>query len=160
MPIVKMAVCSGFMVLCEAITAHGEVACNREPIAMLLSPDNAWVALVHEGECSDGGFANTSTDVVKLVRREAIGAVELAPSPDRPDHENDVLVLDYYGHFEYRPVLKWLSARELQLTVPNISAIGLQKTSYQDVTIVVRYEPDNPTAREKWRKENRLPPNP
>jgi hypothetical protein len=112
--------------------------------------------LVREGVCFSGNVT-VSTDTVQLVPREASDAVKLPMSADEPSHENDVLVVDYYGHFENRPVLRWLAPQELQVTIPNISGIGLHKDSYRDVKISIRYEPDDPAARERWRKEHGLP---
>ena len=43
-------------------------------------------------------------------------------------------------------------------TIPNISGVGLQKSSYDGVDIVIKYEPDDAAAREKWRKEHRPAP--
>jgi hypothetical protein len=153
----KTVACAGMIILAANMTAQGEVACEREPIAMLLSPDNKWVALVREGECSNGAGVVVSTDIVQLVPREVLETIRLTRSPDQPEHENDVLVVDYYGRFEYRPVLKWLSSRELQITIPNISGVGSRKSNYHDVAIAIRFEPDDPAAREKWRQERGLP---
>jgi hypothetical protein len=124
---------------------------------MALSPDNRWVALVREGECTSG-LVTVSTDTVQLLPREALQSVSLATSPEKAEHENDVLVVDYYGRFENRPVLKWLSPQQLQITIPNISGIGLRKDSYRDVRIAVRFDPDDAPARAKWRRERGLPP--
>ena len=84
--------------------------------------------------------------------RVAKKAAEASRS-EKAEFENDVLVVDDYGRLKFRPLLQWLSPRKLQLVIPNISAIGLQKSSYRDVEIVIRYEPDDPAAREKWQKE-------
>jgi hypothetical protein len=134
-----------------------DVVCQREPISMLLSPDNDWIAMVQEGTCSNRLGVTVSTDIVQLVPREDLQTVKLGSTLDQPEHDNDILSLDYYGHFESRPTLKWISPKNLQITVPNISNIGLKKKSYRDVTITLRFEPDDPVAREKWRKERGLP---
>jgi hypothetical protein len=134
------------------------IQCERGTISVVVSPDDARVALVREGVCSDGGFVTISTDTVQLVRRDLIDTIKLAPSPDEPVHENDILVVDDYGHPENRPLTQWLSPRKLQITIPNISGVGLQKSTYDGVDIVIKYEPDDPAAREKWQKEHRLAP--
>jgi hypothetical protein len=99
--------------------------------------------------CSDGGFLTVSTDTVQLARHEVTDVVHLAPRPDEPEHDNDILVVDYYGHPENRPLIQWLSSRELQITIPNLSGVGLRKSSYKGVDIVLKYQPDDQSAREK-----------
>lgn len=152
------AICSAIMLLGAAFTAQARAACVRQTIAMSFSPDDRWVALVREGECSNGASVTVSTDTVQLVPRKAIDTVSLARLPDKSQHENDVLVVDYYGRFENRPLLKWVSRRQLQIIIPNISGIGLRKSNYHDIAIAIRFDPDDPAAREKWRKERGLPP--
>jgi hypothetical protein len=79
--------------------------------------------------------------------------VSLASRSERAEADNDILVVDDYGHPENRPRLHWLSPERLQITIPNISSVGLQKSSYQGVDIVIKHEPDDPSAREKWLRE-------
>jgi hypothetical protein len=140
----------------DAAISQSEAECERETISMALSPDNQWIALVREGMCIAGNIT-VSTDTVQIVRRAASDKIELLRSSDDPPHENDVLVVDYYGHSENRPVLRWIASHELQVTIPNLSSIGMQRSAYDDVKVTVRFEPDDPEAREKWRKERGLP---
>ena len=137
-------------VLAGAALAQGEAGCQRQTISMLMSPDDAWVALVHEDICSDGYFVTTVTDTVQLVRRDTTDAVVLAWHADEPKHDNDVFALDEHGHPENRPLTRWLSSQKLQITIPNKSTIGLQKSGYEGIEIVLNYEPDDPTEREQW----------
>jgi hypothetical protein len=154
-----LAILAAAVILVNTLApARGEVECQRETISAMVSPDNAWVALVQEGVCSDGGFLTISTDTVQLARHDITDVVHLAPRPDKPEHDNDILVVDYYGHPENRPLIQWLSRRELQITIPYISGVGLQKSSYQEVDIILKYESDDPSARQKWLKEHGLPP--
>jgi hypothetical protein len=132
-----------------------DVGCQRQTISMVVAPDNAWVALVREGGCSGGGPVSTSTDTVQLARRGLTATIKLDSLPDEAVHENDILVVDDYGHPENRPLTQWLSPRKLQITIPNISGIGLQKSSYDDVDVIIKYEPDDPAAREKWQRDHR-----
>ena len=97
-----------------------------------------------------------STDTVRLARSEATDGISFALRPEQPEQENDVLVVDYYGRAENRPLIRWLSSGKLQVTVANISGIGLQKTSYREVEIVVNYDADDPVARNKWQKDHGL----
>lgn len=131
--------------------------CERQAISMLISPDDMWVALVHEDVCSDGAFVTTVTDTVQLARRDAIDAIKLATHADVPKHENDVFAVDVYGYSQLRPLTRWLSLKKLQVTVPNKSLIGLQKPSYEGIEIVVKFEPDDPAGREQWLKSFGLP---
>jgi hypothetical protein len=151
-----MRACLAAAIVSTTTASYSEAGCERETIAAVVSPDSRWVALIREGVCFAGNVT-VSTDTVQLVRREASDTVKLLGSADEPSHENDVLVVDYYGHFENRPILRWLAPQELQVTIPNLSGVGLQKSSYQDVKISIRYEPDDPAARERWRKEHALP---
>jgi hypothetical protein len=144
------------LVLSISAAAAEDLLCERQTVAVLVSPENIWVALVEEGVCVSGPVT-VSTDTVRLVRRNSTSQILLAPRPEKPEQENDVLVVDYYGHAENRPNLRWLSPGKLQITIPNISAVGMQKTTYQGVDVVIKYEPDDPAAREKWRKERGLP---
>src|SRR5258705_11401525 len=143
----------GFISLDGAATAQGDLPCERETIALSVSPDETWVALVQEGMCISGRIT-VSTNTVRLARRDSMNEMSLVSRPERPEYENDVLVVDYYGRPETRPLLHWLSPRKLQITIPNISGVGLQKGSYQDV----EHEPDDPVAREKWQKKRGLMP--
>jgi hypothetical protein len=155
--------CLGIVILAAGVTVLNggalalEAQCERETISTVVSPDNTWVALVQEGLCT-GGSITVSTDTVQLARRNLTDTIQLAQRPEAPQHENDILVVDYYGHAENRPVTRWLSPEKLQITIPNISAIGLHKSNYQGVEIVIKYEPDDPAARERWRKERGLAP--
>ena len=116
------------------------------------------MALVQEGACSDGALVTISTDTVRLAQRALTDAIQLAPSVEKPEYENDILVVDHYGHPENRPLIQWISHQKLQITIPNISGVGLQKSSYQGVDMVIKYEPDDPAARERWQKERGLAP--
>ena len=149
---------AGVMISSGVVPARGEVECERETIAAVVSPDNIWVALVQEGVCSDGGLVTVSTNTVRLARRDSTDTIQLARRPEMPEHANDILVVDDYGHAENRPLTQWLSPRKLQITIPNLSGVGLQLSSYQGVEIIVKYEPDDPSAREKWKKEHGLAP--
>jgi hypothetical protein len=123
-----------------------------------MSPDDVWVALVQEYTCTDGYFVTTVTDTVQLTRRDATDAIQLGRHADESKHENDVLTLDEHGHPENRPLTRWLSAHKLQITVPNKSLIGLQKNYYQEIEIVIKYEPDDPAGREQWLRSLGLAP--
>lgn len=142
----------GFMPLDGAAMAQGDLPCERGTIALSVSPDKTWVAFVLEGMCISGRIT-VSTNTVRLARRDSMNEISLVSRPEKPEYENDVLVVDDYGHPENRPLLHWLSLRKLQITIPNISGVGLQKSSFQDVDIVIKHEPDDLAARGKWQTE-------
>lgn len=120
--------------------------CNRKMISTSVSADRVWQALVGEETCSDGYFVTTNTDVVRLVRNS--GAQR---------SEGDVFSADHFaagvaGRDETRPVTRWLEPRLLEIEVPNKSLIGLSKERFEDVTIRIRFNPDNPEERKRWLK--------
>lgn len=145
------------LLLEEPVVAQDVLSCERETIARSVSPDQTWVALVQEGMCTTGRVA-VSTDTVRLERISEMKEIPLGARFEKAEYENDVLVVDYYGRPEARPIVNWLSPRKLQITIPNISGVGLQKNNYQDVEITIKYDPDDPLAREKWRKDRGLTP--
>jgi len=150
---------TGLFALTEIAMAQ-KAGCEGETISMLLSPDDAWIALVQEHVCSDGWFVTTVTGTVQLVGRDAIDAVRLGRHAEQPRHPNDIFAVDEHGRWENRPLTRWLSPKKLQITVPNKSLIGLYKGSYEGIEIIVKYEPDDPAERERWLKSLGLaPPN-
>jgi hypothetical protein len=139
------------------VIAQVSPPCEREMIAKSSSPDGSWIAFIQEGTCTSGSVT-VSTDTVRLAKRESFDEVHQRSHVEKAEYENDVLVVDYYGRAENRPLLRWLSLSQLQITIPNISNVGLRKRSFQGVDILVTYDPDDPAARQKWRKERGLAP--
>jgi hypothetical protein len=83
--------------------------CERETIATLTSPDNAWVALAEEHVCGGEGPATTSlSDTVQLVRHG-----------EKAADDNFVFAIEEHGNPSNRPVMQWLDPRKLQITVSN-----------------------------------------
>lgn len=140
------------------IERQGIGGCQRETISLLGSPDDKWLALTHEDTCSDGFFVTTVTDTVQLIRRDTIASIQLAQHVNSVKNENNVFVVEEHGHPENRPLTRWLSPTKLQVTVPNISLIGLHKASYEGIEIIIKYEPDDPVERERWLKSRGLAP--
>jgi hypothetical protein len=139
-------------------SAQQKGGCEREAISMLMSPDDTWIALVYENICSDGAFVTTVTDTVQLARRDTTDTIKLIWHVEEPKHEKDVFTVDEGGHPQDRPLTRWLSPQKLQITVPNKSLIGLQKNSYEGIEVVIKFEPDDPTERERWLKSLGLAP--
>lgn len=72
----------------QADDAHG--GCQQELISVLMSPDDAWIAMVQEEICSGFGIATSgTTDVVQLVRRG-----------EKPNDNNNVFAIEELGHSE------------------------------------------------------------
>ena len=111
------------------------------------SPDDSWVAFVQEEVRGDGGYVTTVDDIVRLVRRGV-----------RPTRENDIFAIEMHGHAEYRPVLRWLSSKKSQITVPNTSIVNFHKRNYQGIEIAVRFDPDDPAGRQQFLKLRGLDP--
>jgi hypothetical protein len=135
------------------ILSHGGFAdekseCERKTISMLMSPDDSWIVLVHEDTCSGGDFATTGiTDTVQLLR-----------PGEESKHQNDIFAVEEHGNPLNRPMTRWLGPQKLQITIPNRSLIGLKKRRYEDVEIVIKYDPDDPAERARFLKELGLSP--
>jgi hypothetical protein len=116
-----------------------KAGCDSETKGMAISPDGFWVAFVQQEFRGDGAFVTTGDDYVQLVQRGIV-----------PTHDNDVFAVDDHGTEENRPRLLWMSPQKLQITLPNTSLTGLPKSSYQGIEIQVRFQPDDPVARERF----------
>ena len=157
-PLAQLIVlCLGVGLMPTASNADGE--CGNRAISTLLSPDDSWIAVVWETFCSNDAFAMSSTgDAVELIRPGAEPPMNNQPGVE-PIKNNTVLGVSR-GSWEFRPLTRWLSPNKLQITVPNTSAVSLQKSSFDGVDIVVKFEPDDPGERERWLKSRGLPMKP
>jgi hypothetical protein len=147
------------MVACvpdRAATAAGSPSCEREVVSSVVSPDDTWVALTHAAICSDGRLVTVAFQVVQLVRKDKIDAIPLGNRVAEPSYEDDVFSMDDFGDPLERPVTQWVDPQKLRITVPNISSIGLQRSSYMGIEIAIQHHPDNPAARESWKRERGL----
>ena len=138
--------------------AQNGAGCERETVSASVSPGGAWVALVQEEICSDGHFVTTLTDNVQIVRRDGTDILRLGPRAADAVQENDVFAVDVGPRPEDRPRLRWLSPEKLQVTLPNFSVFGSKKVSYQGLDIIAKFEPDDPSARDRFLKDRGLPP--
>lgn len=124
-----------------------KLECDTTTIAVVPSPDQAWEAVTDNMVCSTGGFATTTDDDFVRIRRPGDAAKRgTEPLP------GDVFTIDQGGDDSQRPILLWLSPRQLQITVPNKSFIDLRQGKFQDVSIVVKFDPDDPAEREIFLK--------
>jgi hypothetical protein len=137
---------AGIMVA-EATPA--EEQCERETmISQLISPDDAWVAVVEEHVCSGEGLATTGVD----------DTVQLLRSGEKPKRGDYVFSISEQGNPLNRPLTRWLSPQKLQITIPNKSLFVLKRDRYEGIEIVVKYEPNDPAERERWLRSRGLAP--
>ena|SRR5216683_741033 len=132
------------LLLGGVVQAAGE--CQRTTVSALMSPDETWMAEVQEEVCSGPGFAVTGmTNIVVLMRRG-----------EEPKRENDVFA--FYAGPNKGPLIEWLSSEKLQIIIPNKSLVGLKKSSYANIEIIIKFNPDDPPERERWLRELGLAP--
>jgi hypothetical protein len=126
-----------------ALAVTGKPGCERHTASVMVSPDEGGaddplLALLQESVCTDSGFVTVMTEVVQLVpRSRAADAIRLEWQPHEPEHEDDVLVVQSGSDLKDRPVLQWISASKLQVTLSNSDWIGLRKSSHRGVEIVI-----------------------
>ena len=116
--------------------------CEKTIIAELPSPDGMMSAGVLEYVCRDGGFVTVVS-----------GRVVIVPSGKEANKESEVLVVDTGGRQENIPRIVWASSTLLNITVPVNSLIGLQKDLYSGIRVNVKFEPDDPAARQRFLME-------
>ncbi len=104
--------------------------------------DGSWVARFYQNVC--GEFGTYVDDTVEIARPN-----EAAP------HVPTVGVVVFEMMDQPGPMaLRWLNARELEVTIPNDVWAGGQQSSFADLTISYRYIPDDPVERaclKQWR---------
>jgi hypothetical protein len=76
------------------------------------------------------GLGCANLVVARQIQRQCYGRGDLQCGPEK------------------RPLLRWLSPQKLQVTIPNIYAIGLQKSRYEGIDMLLKYEPDDSEERE------------
>jgi hypothetical protein len=146
--VLSPALCGTLLAAAVGAGAAPEAGCDRQTLSLLASPDDAWTALIYQDLCSHGpAFTTVILDRVQLVRRG-----------EESREDSDVLVVEDGGHPENRPLTQWLSPQKLQITIPNRSVVGLRKSSYEGVAVVVKFNPENPAERDRFLKERGLPP--
>jgi hypothetical protein len=127
--------------------AGAKAGCERlDTFAPVPSPDGRWVAEMRTDVCTDGAFTTVVVDAVHLV------------SADQPQHNGDVLGKDDDGGPEYLPVITWIDASTLRLTVRSYSAIGLYRPEFETIKVDLRSEHADPASRAVTLKRLGLPP--
>jgi hypothetical protein len=124
------------------IASAAESACERTNTGLVSSPDKHWVVVQFDENCALG-LGSSSTV-----------AMEIAP-PDHPDKPQLIFGMSTSSVPEERPRVRWASATELQIVVPNLADVGLQVALFQGITITLKRCPDDPEARArllKWRQ--------
>lgn len=112
--------------------------CTSDVLARSVSPTGAWTTVLRRDVCSDGAFTTVVSDVVQ------VGSVR------SPGRAADVFGLDEGGYPEDRPVVKWTGPDTLQITAPNLALIGLYRSRFDEVSVELRFDPDDPAAREAF----------
>jgi hypothetical protein len=149
-----IALCVGAGLVPSPSNAAAE--CTNRVISTLLSPDDSWIAVVRETFCSNESLAMSSTgDAVELIRSGAELPMNIQQGIE-PIKSNTVLGIDR-GSWEDRPITRWLSPNKMQITVPNKSLISLRKSNFEGIEIAIRFDPDDPSERERWLKSLDLP---
>ena len=135
----------GALALCVTVSwaaRTGSQSCERTPIAVAVSPNDDYVALVTEEVCAGSGIATTGISDVVSIKAHA----------EKSSEEQDVFFVEEHGDPENRPIAAWISPYKLQIKVPNRSLIELKKEKFQRVEISVKFDPDDPADRERWLK--------
>lgn len=126
--------------LIEAYWASG---CTETEKFVLPSPGEGWGAVVHDTRCQGVFLFESSETFTVLVARHgaAVGGAKPVLTVD-----------DFTDDWRKAFTLRWLSDRELEITVPNLSQAALIKPVQGPVAVTLRYDPDDKVARERWRQ--------
>jgi hypothetical protein len=139
---------TGLLVLWATFPGREGIEYEHWPVAMISSPDNAWMAVVGEHVYSGPAFADTySFQSIQLVRRQ-----------EEPPDPSYVFTMEPRERAEQSLRLQWLGPRKLQITAPNRSFIRTKQRAYEGVEVVVKYHPDDPAERARSLNERGLPP--
>jgi hypothetical protein len=102
------------------------------------SPDGAWEASVVKVWNSDGWFITTVSDQIRLS------------STRKPGEGVEMMWMDAVGAVPFDPLLAWAASNVLQVTVPNLSEIGVRRREFGGVHLDLRFDPPDPAARKAW----------
>ena len=142
--IIAVALAGGFLIVAtlwiESGTKGGDT-CEHAVIERAVSPDGAWAAVIDEATCEvDWG----GTDI--------IAGVQLVSMRD-PTMIGDVLGVETGGHADMRPRVAWNMPNILQVVVHNLSSPKVLTHEFAGIHIDLRFDPDDPAAREAWQRE-------
>jgi hypothetical protein len=115
---------------------------SRETTTEAVSPDGAWIATAYANICIVSPWATSYSESVEVRSSQE----PPSPTPKRPVFGKESVLNDP------PPTVTWLAPRILQITIPNLSRIGPQKTEFSDISIVYRYVPDDPVDRICWNR--------
>jgi hypothetical protein len=123
-------------------TCAGLAGCTRhgcEPIASLTraSPNGQWLAIAHSDACG-GGIGTSYTDNRVDLRRAGSNESESVLVPEGQWQPSELVGLN------------WVSAEQLQITVPNRTILDLWVASSHGINIDVQYDRDDPADRARW----------
>jgi hypothetical protein len=130
-----------------AFSSKAIAECTHKLVSTLRSPDDTWIAVVQEITCSNDAFGMTTiVDQLGLVR----------PGAETRFGEA-IFAVDIGGNWRSRPLTRWLTSTKLEVMVPNFSLIGLHKCDFEGVEVLVKFDPEDPAARERWLKSLGIP---
>jgi hypothetical protein len=117
--------------------------CGRFERASAMSPDGAMKALMVDFDCGGFGIVQTGTAVAILESRQ-----------DWPSLDTEVFSSgELYDRDTTAARLEWIDARHLRITVPNDLGINSYKAIEGKVAIEIKFDPDDPVARERFMRE-------
>jgi hypothetical protein len=137
-----------FSVLGMWESRYGEDPCEHAIVARLPSPDGAWEARVDETACLYGMGVGYVVAEAHLV------------STRDPARFDVLLGVDTGGHGDERPRLAWTAPGVLQVTVLNRFYLKVLTRRFDGVRVDLRFDPDNPAAKDAWLREHNLPRDP
>jgi len=129
-------------------TELGGDPCEVAIVGRVSSPDHAWDAVLSEATCPVGFAGMDITTEVHLV------------STRDPAHFADLLGVDTGGHEDDRPRLAWTAPDVLRVMVPNPFYLKVLTRQFDGVRVDLRFDPDDPAAKDAWLREHNLPPDP
>ncbi len=135
-----MAVRIDFLLLLSFILAPAcgsaaeQANCEHSGERTAISPDGRWVATVLEEICDANGVASGGV------------VVDLAMSADAT-HAQRIFSMYVPRSRDEWPKVLWKSSSQLELWVPNRSAIAMQKAESQGIQVQLKYCGDNPEER-------------
>ena len=124
---------------------HGVSPCENAIVARLPSPDAAWEAVLDQSTCPVG-----------MGGASIVAGVNLVSTRD-PARTAVLLGVDTGGHEDDRPRLAWTAPDILQVTIPNPFYLKVLTRQFDGVRVDLRFDPDDPAAKNAWLREHNLP---
>lgn len=118
------------------------------PLMERVSPDGAWKAyvdlIIHQ---------NSGHRVLQAADR-----VYLMAMANPSDSAAVMLMTDLNEADDVFPRLEWITPEILRVTVANRSFVKVMRPEYRGVHVELRFDPDDPAARDAWLNSVKQPP--